>query len=51
MVEIALTQFNITKHPTLIVDNKKYEGVVKKEQMQTIICSSLKNATPCQQAS
>ena len=47
MVEIMMGQFNITKFPTTIIDNKKYEGVVKKEQMQNIICSSLKESENC----
>ena len=47
MVEIVMNQFNITKYPTIIVDNKKYEGVVKKEQLKKIICNSLPDAPQC----
>ncbi len=47
MIEIAASQFNITKYPTLIINNKKYEGVVKKEQLQEIICESLPDSEPC----
>jgi len=47
MVEIVMAQFGITKYPTLVIDNKKYEGVVKKEQLQKIICNSLKSAEQC----
>lgn len=47
MVEITMSQFKISKYPTLVIDNKKYEGVVQKEQLQQIICSSLKNSSQC----
>lgn len=46
MVEIAISQFNISHFPTLIIDDKKYPGVVKKEQLQLIICDSLQNQSP-----
>lgn len=49
MVEIIRSHFNVTKYPTLIIDNKKYEGVIKSEQMKEIICSSLKKAPECQE--
>jgi hypothetical protein len=48
MVEIMISQFSIEKNPTIVVDNKKYEGVVKKDRMKEIICDSLKNAPECQ---
>jgi len=48
MVDILISQFNITKDPTLIIDNKKYEGVVKKDRMKEIICSSLQDSPECQ---
>ncbi len=51
MIEIIISQFNVTKYPTLIVDNKKYEGVISQDKLQPIICSSLKNATQCSPAS
>ncbi len=49
MVEVVMAQFNITKYPTLMIDNKKYEGVVKKEQMHKIICDSLQDSDKCQE--
>ena len=51
MVEIIMFQFNITKYPTLVIDNKKYEGVIAQEKLQQIICSSLKNNTQCSSVS
>ena len=47
MVEIAMLQFNVTKYPTLIIDTQKYEGVIKKDDLQEIICGSLHNASQC----
>ncbi len=43
MVEIMMSQFNITRFPTLVVDNKKFEGVVKSDQLFTLVCDSLEN--------
>jgi hypothetical protein len=48
MIEIIMSQFDIDKLPTIIVDNKKYEGVVGQDQLEEIICSKLKNAEECQ---
>jgi thiol-disulfide isomerase/thioredoxin len=47
MVEIVMSQFNITKFPTIVTDNKKFEGVVGEAQMKEIICESLQNAPEC----
>jgi len=47
MVELVMNQFNIDSLPTLIIDNKKYVGVVRQDQLKEIICSSLKNSTQC----
>ncbi len=49
MVEIVVSQFNVTKYPTLIIDNKKYEGVVKRDQLGEIICASLNDSEHCPQ--
>lgn len=47
MVEVVMSQFKITKYPSLVIDNKKYEGVVKKGQLQKVICNSLKESEHC----
>ena len=47
MVEIMMSQYEVSKFPTVVIDNKKYEGVVRKEQMQQIICDSLKSSKHC----
>jgi len=46
MIEIVMSQYNVTKYPT-IVDNTKYEGVVDKEEMNSIICTSLRDSPEC----
>lgn len=47
MAKIVQSQFNVTKFPTLIIDNTKFEGVVDKERMQEFICTSLREAPQC----
>jgi len=47
LVEMISLQYNVTKYPTLIINNKKYEGVMQKEALQKIICASLKNIPQC----
>jgi len=47
MVEIMTQQFNITTYPSLVIDDQKYEGMVSKDLLQNIICSSLNDSTHC----
>lgn len=47
MIEIAMQQFNVTKYPTLVIDEHKYEGVVRKEQLQEIFCRSIPDKEYC----
>lgn len=51
MVRIMEGQYNVTTYPTIIIDQQKYEGVVSREKLGKIICSSLKQpeAEVCQQ--
>jgi protein-disulfide isomerase len=42
-----MSQYNVTKYPTIVVDNTKYEGVVDKEEMNSIICTSLRDSPEC----
>ncbi len=46
MVEIVRSQFNITTYPTLIIDSRKYTGMVETEQLRSLICSSLQDNSP-----
>jgi thiol-disulfide isomerase/thioredoxin len=48
MVQIAMEQFKVTKYPTLVINDKRYEGVVSREVLEGIICDSLEDATECQ---
>ncbi len=48
MIEIMVKQFDVSKQPTIIVDNKRYEGVVIRDQLQEIICDSLGESEHCQ---
>lgn len=47
MVKIIQSQYNVTSFPTLVIDETIYEGGADKEQLQTIICSSLRDAPQC----
>jgi thiol-disulfide isomerase/thioredoxin len=47
MVEIVVSQFNVTRYPTVVIDNNKYEGVVLRDQLQKIICNSLRSSPQC----
>jgi hypothetical protein len=48
MVEIATALHEITQVPTIIIEGEKYEGIVKKNQLQSIICNTLESAPECQ---
>jgi len=47
MVEIIIKRFNVTKYPTIVIDEQKYEGVVQQDELQEVICKSLTNAPEC----
>ncbi len=47
MIEIMVSQYEINKFPTSIIDNKKYEGVLGRERLQKIICKSLQDSEHC----
>lgn len=47
MVEIAMQQFGITKYPSLIIHNQRYEGVLKRDQLFDLICKSLPQDPAC----
>jgi hypothetical protein len=44
-ISIALIEarYNITKYPSIVVRDKKYQGLVDKSQLENLICSSFKN--------
>ncbi|MBU4502479.1 MAG: hypothetical protein KKA79_07820 [Nanoarchaeota archaeon] len=43
MINIIKNTYNITKTPTLIINNKKYEGFYSKEEITHIICPLYKD--------
>ncbi|MBI4151391.1 hypothetical protein HY496_00330 [Candidatus Woesearchaeota archaeon] len=48
MAKVIRSQYNVTAFPTLVIDTAKHEGVVDKEEIKEIICSSLREAPQCQ---
>ncbi len=48
MVGIATSLHDIQTLPTIIIEDEKYEGIVKKNQLQTIICNTLEDTQECQ---
>ena len=47
VVGIVQARHNITIYPTIIVEEKKYEGVVGREDMKKIICTHLNETGLC----
>lgn len=47
MVTILLSRFNVTTYPTLIIDDKKYSGVVGPAVLRELICRELTNESSC----
>ncbi len=43
MIQIMMQQFNVTRYPTLVIDEVRYEGVLRDEELGRIICASLKD--------
>lgn len=46
MISILKTRYNVTKYPSLIIDDTLYEGVVEKKELGRLICNSFKNEQP-----
>ncbi len=42
-ISILKNQYKIIEYPTLIIEDKKYEGILGNKELQKIICSSFKN--------
>ena len=47
MIKILMTQYNITKLPTLVVDDILYSGIHSRNEMKKIICQHSKNKERC----
>jgi hypothetical protein len=50
-IEILRARYNVTKFPTLIIDNEKYEGLIETKDLGNIICSKLKANPLCKKSS
>ena len=42
-VTILKSQYKVTTYPTLIIEGKKYEGIVNNKELKKIICDSFKH--------
>lgn len=47
ILRIVKNQFNITTIPAVVVENKKYEGVINKDILGGVICSHFKDKSNC----
>jgi hypothetical protein len=47
MVKIATSMHDVQDLPTLIIEKEKYTGIVKKNDLQEIICDVLKTSPEC----
>ncbi len=47
MVNILMSRFNVTLTPTVVVNNNKYDGIISKTQLESIICSELPEIAEC----
>ncbi len=43
IITILKNQYEIVSYPTLVIENKKYEGVVGNEQLREIVCTAFKD--------
>ena len=43
MINIFKEEYNIAKVPTIIIENKKFEGLTTKEELGKLICSYYNN--------
>lgn len=47
IVSVLKSQYNVEKYPTIVVEGKKYEGVVGYFTLKELICNELVNAKEC----
>lgn len=45
-ISILMRKYNITTYPSIVLENKKYEGVVAKDKLGELICSSFIHDQP-----
>jgi len=51
MVEIVMSLYEVDKVPSLVIEGEKYEGVIKKNDLQDIICANLDSSEECENQS
>ena len=47
MIEVMMSLYNVTKYPTIVIEGQKYEGVIKKNKLQKIICETIDDEEMC----
>ncbi|MBT4651133.1 hypothetical protein HOC13_01275 [Candidatus Woesearchaeota archaeon] len=47
LLKILASEFKVNQYPTLIIDGKKYEGMIPKQQLHELICESLTEDELC----
>ncbi|MBW2995252.1 hypothetical protein KY312_02780 [Candidatus Woesearchaeota archaeon] len=45
-ISMIEARYNITKYPSIVIKDKKYEGLIESGQLHNLICSSFKNFQP-----
>ena len=48
VIPVIMQIFDIKEYPSIIIDNRKFEGLVNKEDLGKLICASFKNEEKCQ---
>jgi len=43
MISILKSQYDVLNYPTLIIEDRKYEGIARSEELKKIICESFKH--------
>lgn len=43
-IKIMRSRYNITSYPSVVIQEKKYEGVVQKQELSKLICNAFKTA-------
>lgn len=47
MINILMERYNVTKMPSIVIDEKVYSGITSKDQIKTLICNQISNVTAC----
>jgi len=47
LIALLLSKYNVTTYPSIVILDKKYEGVVRKDALAIAICDSFDNTASC----